>query len=124
MCPSYKRSVYLFPTLTSPNACTFSQIMRSESSRLPLAVLKASASIVRGAPRTTSGAPYSGVRIACSRVSPPTALKDQLGWIPTGDGKSYQFYRQSCECQGQVNGFPIIQKIIRETGYALSPLRG
>ena len=50
---------YLFPIFTSPKACTFWQIMRSDSSRLPLAVLKASASMVSGAPSTTSGAPYS-----------------------------------------------------------------
>ena len=29
--------------------------------------------MVRGAPKTTSGAPYSGVRTACSSDKPPTA---------------------------------------------------
>src|SRR5258708_7192142 len=55
--------VYLWcdfcPTGTSPYAWTLSQIRRREDSRSPPAVLKASASIVSGAPRTTSGAPYS-----------------------------------------------------------------
>jgi valyl-tRNA synthetase len=39
----------------------------------PINILTATASIVSGAPSTTSGAPYPGQATACSSVSPPTA---------------------------------------------------
>src|ERR1017187_2784464 len=65
---------FLSPLIAmSPYAWTFVQISRRVPSRSPDAVLNASLSTVRGAPRTTSGAPYSGGRTACSIERPPTA---------------------------------------------------
>src|SRR5438874_6988651 len=46
-----------FPILTSPKACTFSQIIRNVPSTSPAAVRNECASIAKGAPITISGAP-------------------------------------------------------------------
>src|SRR5690242_10078494 len=67
-------SLYLCArTATSPKPWTFSQISRNDASTLSSAVRNASASMTRGAPKTTSGAPYDGVLTACSSDKPPTA---------------------------------------------------
>ena len=89
------------PTFTSPYACIFSQIRRSEVSRSPPAVLKAAASIVSGAPKTTSGAPYSGQRIACSNVNPPTAC---TGTFTTDSRRAGEFSLRCFDGQFSAKG--------------------
>src|SRR5690242_14083724 len=57
-------SIPSFPILTSPKACTFSQISLNIPSTSPDAARNECASIAKGAPITTSGAPYAGASMA------------------------------------------------------------